>query len=306
MGHMRGSAGLTFGVSLSRAEDGADVRRAAEEAERAGLDVLTAADHLGAPEPFALLAAAATVTSRIRLRTYVLDVYFWNPALLARAAATVDALSGGRLDLGLGAGHMKHEHDEAGLPFPPHADRVADLERILLDVRRRLGGDHHPAPVQRPVPVVVGGWGERTLRVAARHADVVALAGIEQLPGRPPGTFRPARTAETADRIRLLGDLIARERPADAAAPVLDALLQHVVLGREPEAVAEELAAEASAAGVPMDPADLLDSPFVLYARDAAEAAGELAARCDRYGITSWCTHTRYAAALAEVAAQFR
>ena len=94
------------------------VIEAVQRAEQAGIDTVTVADHIGAPAPFSLLALAAAVSERVRLRTYVLDAYFWNPALLAREAATVDALSGGRLELGVGAGHMRHEHDDAGLPFP--------------------------------------------------------------------------------------------------------------------------------------------------------------------------------------------
>src|SRR5512144_2211251 len=99
--------GLTFGAGLGRHHIRDDVLTAARDAEAAGFDVLNAPDHLGNTAPFAILAAAAAVTERIRLRTYVLDVYFWNSALLAREVATVDALSGGRLELGLGAGHMK-------------------------------------------------------------------------------------------------------------------------------------------------------------------------------------------------------
>jgi probable F420-dependent oxidoreductase len=179
---------LVFGVNVGRSVvgdadspgggGGGGVVAAARAAESAGFDVLTAADHLGAPAPFAVLAAAAAVTERVRLRTYVLDAGFWNPALLAREAATLDALSGGRLELGLGAGHQRHEHVDAGLPFPSHADRVAALKTTLVEVRRRLADPGHlPAPVQRPVPVVVGGWGTATLTVAAQQADVVALAG---------------------------------------------------------------------------------------------------------------------------------
>jgi probable F420-dependent oxidoreductase len=237
----------------------------------------------------------------------VLNAYFWNPALLAREVATVDALSDGRFELGLGAGHMKSEHDDAGLPFPPHARRVEHTEALLLEVRRRLAsGDHVPAPVQKPVPVVLGGWGPRILTLAARHADVVAVAGLVQVPGEAPGTFRMVSEAETAERLALLRDRIAAERPADQPPPVLDALLQQVVVDRSPEQAAEEFAARLSEAGRPVDPGELLGSPFLLYARTPADAATELLARRDRYGITSWATHSASGPALAEVAAQFR
>lgn len=77
-----------------------------QAAERFGYDVLFTADHLGSPAPFAPLVAAAGAT-RLRVGTMVLNIGFWNPHLLAREVATADVLTGGRLELGLGAGHMK-------------------------------------------------------------------------------------------------------------------------------------------------------------------------------------------------------
>ena len=87
---------LQFGVSLAGWSDGPALLAAARTAEREGFDAVTVADHLGHTAPFAVLAAAAAVTSRVRLRTVVLDAYFWNPALVAREVATLDLLSGGR------------------------------------------------------------------------------------------------------------------------------------------------------------------------------------------------------------------
>ncbi|MDH6278867.1 alkanesulfonate monooxygenase SsuD/methylene tetrahydromethanopterin reductase-like flavin-dependent oxidoreductase (luciferase family) [Prescottella agglutinans] len=90
-------------------------------AERGGYDAVYAADHLGAASPFPLLVAAATATARLRVGTLVLNVGFWNPALLAREIATTDVLTDGRLEIGLGAGHMKWE-------FAPVIARVRALE----------------------------------------------------------------------------------------------------------------------------------------------------------------------------------
>ena len=151
---------LRFGVSLAGWSDGPALLAAARTAEREGFDAVTVADHLGHTAPFAVLAAAAAVTSRVRLRTYVLDAYFWNPALLAREVATLDLLSGGRVELGIGAGHMRHEHVDAGLPFPPVDERWGTPRRCSP----RCGGaspttTHVPTPVQRPVPVMVAGDG---------------------------------------------------------------------------------------------------------------------------------------------------
>jgi probable F420-dependent oxidoreductase len=305
---MNASAGLdapmTLGVSVGRAATREQVLSAARAAEDAGFDVLTAADHLGNPSPFAVLAAAGAVTQRIRLRTYVLDLGFHNPALLARDAATLDALCGGRFELGVGAGHMRHEHVDAGLPFPPHAERVARSEEALLDVVRRLAGpDNVPAPVQQPVPVVVGGWSAATLAVAARHADVIALGGLVQVPGRPAGVFRLASAEETDQRVADLTALLAEHRDRARPAPVLDALLQRVVVDRPPERTAEEIAAESEGR---FSPGEVLDSPFLLIAASPEEGAAELVRRREQWGISSWMTHDWGAPGLAAVRAHLR
>ena len=190
--------GMRFGVSLAGWPDGPALLAAARTAEREGFDAVTVADHLGHTAPFTVLAAAAAVTARVRLRTYVLDAYFWNAALLAREVATLDRLSGGRVELGIGAGHMRHEHVDAGLPFPPVDERWRHTAEVLAEVRRRLTDPAHvPASVQQPVPVMVAGMGERALRVAAEHADVVGLAGAVQVPGQPSGTFTLTDAATT-------------------------------------------------------------------------------------------------------------
>src|ERR1700733_10034019 len=96
-----------------------ELREAIRRYEDAGFDFVAKGDHVGSPSPFSLLTAAAAVSERLRLRTYVLNVSFWNPVLLARDAATLDRLSGGRLELGLGAGTIKREFDTARIPWQP-------------------------------------------------------------------------------------------------------------------------------------------------------------------------------------------
>jgi alkanesulfonate monooxygenase SsuD/methylene tetrahydromethanopterin reductase-like flavin-dependent oxidoreductase (luciferase family) len=96
-----------------------------------GFDFVAAGDHLGRPAPFAFLAIASAASSRLRLRTYVLNVGFWNPPLLAREAATLDLLSEGRLELGFGAGTIRSEFEQAGIPWRPAAERIAQMEHQL-------------------------------------------------------------------------------------------------------------------------------------------------------------------------------
>jgi probable F420-dependent oxidoreductase len=189
-------------------------------AERLGYDTIFAVDHLGTPAPFPVLVAAADTTDRLRVGTLVLNVPFWNPALLAREVATTDVLTDGRLELGLGAGHMKAEFDAAGIawePFRTRADRLADIIEALrrwfsADDPPGLPGGRAPRPVQRigfdgsGPPLIVGGTGDRILTIAAEHADIIGIAGAYQIKGQPPGTFRMGTAAEAEERVRFAHD----------------------------------------------------------------------------------------------------
>lgn len=106
---------LRFGIVHLPCGSETEFAAAARRCESLGFDFLAAPDHLGSVAPFAALVAAGMLTTRIRLRTYVLNVGFWNPALLVREALTADLLTNGRLELGLGAGHMKAEFEDAGI-----------------------------------------------------------------------------------------------------------------------------------------------------------------------------------------------
>jgi probable F420-dependent oxidoreductase len=298
MAGMAESSPFSFGVHVADLTAPGGIPAAARAAEEAGFDILTAADHVGHQSPFLSLALAAAATSRVRLRTYVLDVAFWNPGLLARDVATLDAASAGRVDLGLGAGHMRHEHQDVGLAFLPLAQRLAQLEATALEVRDRLAkADHAPAAVQQPVPLVVGAMSGPGLELAARLADVVALSGLLQIPGAPAGTLTLASS-------RLTDERVAQVRGAAGNRPiVIDALLQHVDVHTDPAGAAAALAARfrgRTSAEV------ILDSPFVLHAPSVTDAVEQLHRRRERWGITSWCTSPRSGPALAEVVAVTR
>ncbi|MFL5863806.1 MAG: TIGR03621 family F420-dependent LLM class oxidoreductase, partial [Solirubrobacteraceae bacterium] len=263
-------------------------------AEGLGCEVLAAPDHLGAPDPFAVLSAAAQISQRMRLRTYVLNVGFWNPALLARTAATTDLLSAGRLELGLGAGHMRSEYEDAGLSWVTHRGRVDQMERTLIEVQEKLSSPGHtPRPVQKRIPVAVGAMTSVGLRVAARHADIVAFSGLLQIPGASPGTFTLASSAHTRERVYEAREYAAgREHRSDA-------LLQVIRLGTDPRAAAEQLAA----AWGDITAEQLLDTPFVLLARDASHALEILAQRHEDFGFGSFMAHEPNLDALGQILA---
>lgn len=290
-------ATIRFGVNVRAVSGGREFRELVQRSDELGYDVLAVPDHLGTPAPFAALAAAAQVSPRLRLRTYVLNVGFWNPALLAREVATLDVLSDGRAELGLGAGHMRREHEAAGLPWLPLGERAGALEAMVGTVRARLADDGHtPRPVQRPVPLLIGGMSDATLAVAARHADVVGFSGLRQVEAAPPGTFTVASAAETAERVD-------RVRAWAGGRPYRsDALLQLVALGRDPEEAAAALRGDRPIPTV----ARILDSPFVLLAPDAATAAAELRRRQEVYGFDGVTTHLPNLEALGQVIAAYR
>ena len=156
----------------------------AEAAETAGLEGLFRSDHYrsivrgepaGSLDAWAVLAALAARTERLRLGTMVSPVTFRPAAVLAKNAVTVDHVSGGRVELGIGAGWYEAEHESYGLPFPPQRERLDELDRQLAEITRQLteAGDVRPKPVQRPrPPIIVGGRARpRTVRAAVAYAD---------------------------------------------------------------------------------------------------------------------------------------
>lgn len=171
-------------------------RRIMRRTEDLGYESLWRSDHffslMGHPERSALetftsLTLTAAETSRLRFGPLVAPVTFRHPSLVARMAAAIDQLSGGRFVLGIGAGWNVPEHEAFGLPFPPVGVRMGMLEESIQVIRAleapgkaRFAGRYyrledaemHPKPLQKPLPLLVGGGGEkRTLRIVARYAD---------------------------------------------------------------------------------------------------------------------------------------
>ena len=176
-----------------------DLLAVAQESERLGFDAFFRSDHLqrigdgdpgpGSTDAWAVLAGLARDTTRLRLGTMVSSATFRLPGPLAIAVATVDAMSGGRVELGLGSGWFDTEHASYGVPFPPVGERFDLLEEQLAVVTGlwatpagetfSYAGTHYtltdspglPKPVQSPLPVVIGGKGKRrTPELAARFA----------------------------------------------------------------------------------------------------------------------------------------
>ena len=134
-------------------------------------------DHLGSPAPLPTLVAVAAAVPSVRISTLVINAPLYQPALLARDLATVDAASGGRLEIALGSGYIAADFAGFGLPFPSAAQRVEVLTKHVTTIRDLLSSpDYRPAPVQFPPPIMVAGIGDKMLSMAARHADIIAVA----------------------------------------------------------------------------------------------------------------------------------
>jgi F420-dependent oxidoreductase-like protein len=230
-----------------------DQLRVARLAEDAGFDGFFRSDHYvgagggGRPGPtdsWVTLGALAVQTSRIRLGTLVSSATFRLPGPLAVSVAQVDAMSGGRVELGLGGGWFEREHTAYGIPFPPVGERFDRLEEQLeiitglwtADGPYSFAGRHYrlsdspalPKPVQSPrPPIIVGGGGpKRTPALAVRYADEFNAP------------FTPvARTARLFERVRAAAEAAGRARPPALSAAVV------LCCGRDDAEVARRAAA---------------------------------------------------------------
>ncbi|WP_433386743.1 LLM class flavin-dependent oxidoreductase [Micromonospora sp. KLBMP9576] len=265
----------------------------ARRVEAAGFDALSTADHPGlAASPFVALAAAAAVTERIGLGSYVSNAGVREPMLLASEVASLDLLSGGRARFGLGAGHTPAEWLAVGRERPDVAGRVRRCLAVAEAVRALLDGEEvtvdspeltmraarldKPRPVRARIPLTIGTANSRLLRWAGAHADVVGLSGL----GRtlPDGYAHEVRWRE-ADIEQQLG-CVAAGATGRADPPALEALVQQTIVTDDAEA-----AAAPTAADVGLSVPELLATPFVLIGTED-EIVAAVAVHRRRWGIT--------------------
>lgn len=301
-----------FGVNAWGAGSRAEWADKARKAEEFGYSVFTVPDHLaGIFAPIPALMAAAAATTRLRVGTNVLNNDFRHPVLVAREAATADLLTDGRLQVGLGAGHMKSEYDEAGLRFEVGRARVERLaeavtivKSLLNDEEVTFAGRHyqvsahkiHPLPVQRPhPPILIGGNGRQLLTLAAKEADIVGLSGITFRHGGAERDLSGWRRAGVDQRVQLV-----REAAGDRYELLeLNALVQTVVVTDNRRQAAEELARR----WTQLSPAEILESPYVLIGT-VDQQVEDLQARRERWGISYYVIFESYMEALAPVVAK--
>jgi probable F420-dependent oxidoreductase len=260
--------------------------------EALGYSTFLALDHfVRGLDPVASLMAAAMATTTLRVGGFVFDNDFRHPAVLAKAAATIDVLSGGRFELGIGAGWLKEEYDQTGIAFDPAPVRIERLTEAVHLIKRifteeppvSFAGTHYtvtdlvcpPRPVQRPhPPFMIGGGGPRLLAVAAREADIVGITTRARRDGSKETTDLTA--AATEQKIGWI-----REASGDRFVDLeLNVVVGDVVPTTDVRGEAAKLAARY---GVSAE--EILGSPQVLVG-PPAEMIERLEERRERFGFS--------------------
>ncbi|WP_250000982.1 LLM class flavin-dependent oxidoreductase [Actinoplanes sp. M2I2] len=243
----------------------------ARNAEEIGFEALNVPDHPGScASPFVALAAAAAVTSRIRLRSYVSNAGVREPLLLASDVATLDVVSGGRAGLGLGAGHTPAEWAAVGRVRPDVNGRIDHCIAVAEATTRMLAGDglEKPRPVQDRVPLLIGGGNTRLLRWASEHADLIGLSGLGRTLSDGHRHTTRWRRDQVDAQVELCGD-----KPVEA-------LVQRFEVTDDGGAAYSAYAKEADT-----DEADLVACPYVLIGTQG-EIAAKLRQVENRWGIS--------------------
>jgi len=280
----------------------AELTSLARKAEAVGCSTFVLPDHLiGQYAAIPVLAVVAAASERLRVGTFVLNACLRHPAVLAQDLATLDVLSGGRLEIGLGAGWNKPEHDAIGIPFEPAGIRVRRLAEAITVLKGcfaegpfSFSGEHYtitghdaaPKPAQRPhPPIFLGGGGKRLLTLAARQAQIIGLA--PRLDGDPPRVQARSLTAAAAEeKITWI-----REAAGDRFAELeLNTYPTGgpTVITANPRAEARRRADRIRAqTGVELSVEEILDSPHV-FIGSIKDLTRKFADLRERFGISSF------------------
>jgi len=262
--------------------------------------------------PIAALMAAACATTTLRVGTLVLDNDYRHPALLAKEAATLDVLSGGRLELGLGAGWLRAEYEQAGLPYDAAGTRIERLAEALRVIKGlwapeplTLAGQHYqiaglagvPRPAQRPhPPILIGGGHRRMLRLAGREAQIVSILTTSVTSGTvadDPAERTPAAVRQKIEWVR--------EGAGARFGEVELSLIPTLALGGARRQAAEQLIAARGWSGTSAE--EVWAMPSVL-AGDADAIAEDLLRRREEYGFSYYVVSDTQAEAFAPVVAR--
>lgn len=287
---MATSRPFRFGVQMAKGTSFDDWVSKARKAEDLGYSVVSMPDHFGdqlAPVP--ALMAAALATTDLRIGTLVLDNDYRHPLVLAKEAATLDLLSGGRLELGIGAGWMQTDYDESGIACDPPGVRVDRLEEgvavlkgLFAEGPLSFDGKHYtitghegtPKPVQKPhPPFLIGGGAKRVLTLAGREADIVGI-NFDLRSGAITADLGPNGTADLTDQ--------KLQWVRDGAGERFDQLELTVSIFFALPTDDRKGTAEAMAGRFKISPAQALEVPHVLVGT-VEQMVEDLQARRDRW-----------------------
>lgn len=282
-----------FGVQEHRAPSAAAWKEKAREVESQGYAALYIPDHFtDQVGPIAALMAAADATTTLRVGSLVFDNDYRHPVVLAKEAATLDLLSDGRLDLGLGAGWMAADYEQAGIPFDRAGTRISRMEEALTIIKAlftgepfTFAGEHYqvtgiagsPQPVQRPhPPILLGGGGRRMLGIAAREADIVNVNFDLREGAVNRNLVRTGLAAATDQKLVWI---------RDAAGERIESLELSVTVFLANITDDRESVASVMAGGVGVESQDILAMPHFLIGT-VEQVVEDLQRRRERYGIS--------------------
>jgi probable F420-dependent oxidoreductase len=280
-----------FAVQQGSAGSGAAWAAIARRAESIGYDVLVMPDHLNRQlSPFAALAAAAAATTRLRVGAFVFANDYRHPLILAREAATLDFLSGGRFEMGLGAGWMTSDYQKLGRTYDPPPLRIDRLSEAIPLIKRLLTGEtvtHHGThyelegastgvpPVQKPrPPLAIGGGGPRMLKLAVREAEIIGLTPGFDAHGRV--KYRQATEGATTAKVALI---------REAAGERFERLEINMWLGDAGLVGSGNSLLGSVTAAARWAPTAIYGSPYILYGT-LASVRERLLRRRDKLGIS--------------------
>jgi probable F420-dependent oxidoreductase len=276
--------------------------------ESLGYSTLNMPDHFGDQlAPIAALMSAADATTKLRVCSLVFDNDYRHPVVLAKEAATMDLLSDGRLDFGLGAGWLTSDYEQAGIPLDPPGIRIDRMAEALAIIKSFFSGNsvsftgaHYkvqdveasPACVQKPhPPVVLGGGGRRMLRLAAREANIVSV-NYNLSEGRVNRKVAQTGLADATDEKLQWIKEAAGDRFSEIELAV-SIFVANITDDRD-------AMAEAMAPGIGCEPRDVLEIPHFLIGT-VDQIVEDLRARRERFGISYLAIPGEAAEALAPV-----
>lgn len=282
-----------FGVQCSRASTRSEWIDLARRTEANGFDCLTMPDHFTdqlAPVP--ALQAVADATTTLRVGALVWDNDYKHPVVLAKELATIDLLSEGRLEIGIGAGWMISDYEQAGMPYDAAGVRIDRFIEGLEIIKRAMNegafsfsGKHYtisnydglPKPIQRPCPpILIGGGGKRVLSFAAREADIIGINGTMTA-----GVVGPdAISSMTADAVEEKVSIV-----RSAAGPRLADIEMNIraFFVKVTDDASDTISGMAQMIGV--EPTMVADTPFALIG-PVNKIVDDLLARRERWGFS--------------------